>query len=304
MAETHLKMLRRLMQSYSLGEIHTCIEDLVANGLRSERFSAGEDRPDRQTITQYLASWCRRVGLSQEECTEWLVDYCHEVLAPLSHSSLSQIRHSTKSNIKYIYRDAVGFVCYGRHNFFKAACSEACPFYHEQMLVYEQYLQEKNAVKNYALREVPLEERLAQQLQEENKQRFAECIKLIREKAGEGLHYAQIVSFLNDHAYKTRNGKSWNVANLRACLKKLGIKESKRTFERQFQKALALIKTAREQGLAQSQILALLQKEGYKTRTGLEWNLGVLNREIQKLRKTEGTFSLGPQSKIWEWNKI
>jgi L-rhamnose mutarotase len=288
MSEKHLNILSRLMQGHGLGEIHKCIEDLVANGLCPERFSENETRPDRQDVTQYLASWCRRVGLSQEECTEWLVDYCQEVLAPLSRSSLSRIRHSTKSNIKYIYRDAKGFVCYGRHNFFKAACSEACPFYHEQMLLYEQYLQEKNAVKNYALFEDSPEERLAQQLQEENQRRFAECIKLIREKVGEGWNYPQIVSFLNKHEYKTRHGKPWNAANLRACLKKLGIKEPKRTFEQQFQEAFALIKTGREQGLTRPQILELLHKNGYKTRTGLEWNLGVLNLEIQKLRKQAG----------------
>ena len=293
MAEKHLEMLSRLTQHNGLGEIHQCIEDLVANGLRPERFSAGEVRPDRQTVTQYFASWCRRVGLSQEECAEWLVDYCQETLAPLSHSSLSQIRHSTKSNLKYIYRDASGFVCYGRHNFFKAACSEACPFYHEQMLLYEKYLQEKEAVKNYALREVPLEERLAQQLQEETKQKFAACIKLIREKAGEGLNYPQIVAFLNAREYKTRQGKPWNVANLRACLKKLGLKEPKRTFEPQFQEALALIKTGREQGLTQPQIVEILQQKGYKTRTGLEWNLGVLNLELQRLHK-----------QAEKWNKI
>lgn len=285
MAEKHLKTLRRLTQHYGLGEIHQCIEDLVANGLRPERFSAGEDRPNRQEVTQYLASWCRMVGLSQEACAEWLVDYCQEALAPLSHSSLSQIRHSTKSNLKYIYRAGSGFACYGRHNFFKAACSEACPFYHEQMLRHEKYLQEKNAVKNYALREIPLEERLAQQVQEETKQKFAACLKLIREKVGEGLNYPKIVSFLNAHEYKTRHGKTWNAANLRACLKKLGIKEPKTTFEQQFQEALALIKTGREQGLTRPQIVELLQQKEYKTRTGLEWNLGVLNLELQKLRK-------------------
>jgi hypothetical protein len=283
MAEKHLKALSRLAQNRSRGEIHKCIEDLAGNGLRPERFSADEDRPNRQEVTQYLASWCRMVGLSQEECTEWLVDYCQEVLSPLSRSSLSQIRHSTKSNVKYIYRDAVSFVCYGPHNFFKAACSEACPFYHEQMLLYEKYLQEKNAAKNYAVREVPLEERLAQQLQEETKRRFAACLELIREKVGEGWNYPQIVSFLNAREYKTRHGKPWTAANLRACLKKLGIKEPKTTFEQQFQEALALIKAGREQSLTRPQIVELLRNKGYKTRTGLEWNLGVLNLELKKL---------------------
>ncbi len=98
MAEKHLKLLSRLTQNHDLSEIHQCIEDLVVNGLRPERFSVGENHPNRQEITQYLASWCRMVGLSQEECTEWLVDYCQEALAPLSHSGLSQVRHSTKSN--------------------------------------------------------------------------------------------------------------------------------------------------------------------------------------------------------------
>jgi hypothetical protein len=284
MAEKHLTTLSRLASNRGLSEIHQCIADLAVNGLRPERFSADENHPDRQEVTQYLASWCRTIGLSQEECTGWLVDYCQEVLAPLSRSSLSQIRHSTKSNVKYIYRAAVSFVCYGPHNFFKAACSEACPLYHEQMLLYEKYLQEKNAVKNYFVRELPLEERLAQQLQEEAKQKFAAGLNLIREKVAEGLNYPQIVSFLNAHEYKTRHGKPWNVGNLRACIIKLGIKEPKTTFEQQFQEALALIKTGREQGLTRPQIIELLQNKGYKTRTGLEWNLGVLNLELKKLR--------------------
>jgi hypothetical protein len=213
MAEKHLKTLSRLTQNHGLGEIHKCIADLAANGLRPERFAADENRPNRQEVTPYLASWCRMIGLSQAQCAEWLVDYCQETLASISRSSLSQIRHSTKSNIKYIYRAAGSFVCYGPHNFFKAACDEAFPFYHEQMLLYEKYLQEKNAVKNYALREVPLEERLAQQLQE------------------------------------------------------------------------ALIETGLERGLTRPQIVELLRNKGYKTRTGLEWSLGVLNLELQKLRK-------------------
>lgn len=103
MAEKHLKTLSRLTQNCGLSENHKCIEDLVVNGLRPERFSTDENCPNLQKVTQFLASWCRMVGLSQEQCTEWLVDYCQEVLASLSRSSLSQIRHSTKSNGKYIY---------------------------------------------------------------------------------------------------------------------------------------------------------------------------------------------------------
>ena len=227
------------------------------------------------------------VGLPQEECTDWLVDYCQEVLASISRSSLSQIRHSTKSNTKYIYRAAKSFVCYGPHNSFKAACNEACPLRHEQILLYQQYLQEKNAVKNYALREPPLEERLAQQQKEETKQKFVACTKLIQEKVAEGLNDPQIVALLAEHEYKTKNGKPWNVANLRAYIKKLGMREPKTTYEKQFQEALALIQTGLEQGLTRPQIVGMLQQKGHKTRTGLGWNLGVLNLEIQKLRKQE-----------------
>ncbi len=55
--------------------IYPCIQDLLDNGLTLARFSHGEVKPQRQDITQYMAAWSKHVGLGDEECRSWLIEY-------------------------------------------------------------------------------------------------------------------------------------------------------------------------------------------------------------------------------------
>jgi hypothetical protein len=70
MAEKHLKTLGNLATNKGHAGLFACIQDLAMNGLRPERFDQSEQTiPNRQDVTQFLASWCLLAGLSQEECT-------------------------------------------------------------------------------------------------------------------------------------------------------------------------------------------------------------------------------------------
>ncbi len=62
------------------------------------RFSAGEIKPQRQDITQYLAAWSMRTRLSEEESSSWHIDDCITMPSSLSTRSPAAIRHNTKSN--------------------------------------------------------------------------------------------------------------------------------------------------------------------------------------------------------------
>src|ERR1035441_3320839 len=126
---TFLNVLDTLLGDRGKDTLYPCIRDLVEHGLELARFAAGERTPQRQDITQYLAAWSRHAGLSEEEASAWLVDYCVALLAPLSSRTPAALRHSTKSNLRYIYRSAVPFLCYGADNPFRAHCCPECPVY-------------------------------------------------------------------------------------------------------------------------------------------------------------------------------
>ena len=88
-----------ILRKRGVDVIYPCVHDLLENGLVLDRFSDSEVKPQRQDITQYMAAWSKHVGLREEECRSWLIEYCVTMLAPISRTSPSGIRHSTKSNI-------------------------------------------------------------------------------------------------------------------------------------------------------------------------------------------------------------
>ena len=79
-----LSILDTMLGDRGRDRIYPCIRDLVEHGLELARFSAGEITPQRQDITQYLAAWSRHAGLSEEESSRWLIDYCIDMLPSLS----------------------------------------------------------------------------------------------------------------------------------------------------------------------------------------------------------------------------
>ena len=94
-------ILETILGDRGKNTFYPCIWDLVEHGLDLARFSADEIKSQRQDITQYLAAWSRHTGLSEEESSSWLIDYCIGRLSSLSTRSPAAIRHNTKSNLRY-----------------------------------------------------------------------------------------------------------------------------------------------------------------------------------------------------------
>ena len=221
----YLKTLKELLGEKRNHYLFPCIRDLVVNGLMPDRFSDEDHIPTRQDVTQHIAAWFRHIGLLQDECRQWMVDYCPGVLSAISSSSNSQIRHSTKSNIKYIYRSDVPLDCGCKDNRFRASCERSCPAYDEMALraeereagrskqVYEATIEPKGID-----REIPLPKPL---LKDAYKDQFDKAIALARDHLSKGVHKKEIVHLLNESGFKTRTGRRWSYSILAHELKKL-----------------------------------------------------------------------------------
>ena len=85
--DAHLSKLRQLLGTRT-SELFPCIEDLVLHGLDLGRFAPDVPRPSRQDVAQYLATWLRHAGLTEDLfCATWFAGYCGERLAAISTSS-------------------------------------------------------------------------------------------------------------------------------------------------------------------------------------------------------------------------
>jgi len=144
-----LAVLREMLHDRGDDVTFPCIRDLIENALSVSRFSAGAQVPNRQDVTQYLAAWCKRVGLTEDACRGWLIEYCVAMLSSISNSTASRIRHSTKSNVRYVYRSGVSFACGRENNHFKVNCSRECPAYADMKTEFANEIsQEANVVHN------------------------------------------------------------------------------------------------------------------------------------------------------------
>lgn len=218
----HLKSLTEILSDKVETHLFSCVDDLVVNGLSLDRFSTEGLKPTRQDVTQFIAAWFKHIGISAEECRDWMIEYCVDVLSPISSSSKSQIRHSTKSNIKYIFKSDVKFDCGCENNDFKAICKRDCPVYDEMSILYQERLA-REANKSYEIERKESDYQIIVQpllLRDQYKDQFEKGMKVVREKIKEGVARKDIVAFLNDKEYKTRTGKKWTYANLAIELKK------------------------------------------------------------------------------------
>ena len=226
----YLNTLRNICEGNNDEYLFPCIKDLVANGLVLERFTDDDSIPSRQDITQYLAAWFKYVGLSSDECMEWMIEYCIFVLSAISSSSKSQIRHSTKSNIKYIYRSDVTFNCLCEKNRFKATCESKCPIYDEmsQRAQRAQRADRDEAeaiVESYKKRndhrvndDIALQKR---SIKDEHKDQFDKAIEVVQHQLKQSVSKKEIVNILNGMGFKTRTGKNWSYSILGIELKKI-----------------------------------------------------------------------------------
>lgn len=295
----HLKALKKILKSKPTNSLFLCVKDLVRNGLTLSRFAGEERKPSRQDITQFIAAWFKYIGISAEQCRDWMIEYCLDILSVISSSSKSQIRHSTKSNIKYIYRADVTFDCGCENNPFKALCDRNCPVYDE---MYEKYKErmEREANKTYEIiRETPEKKVIFQPLsvKEQYRDQFEKALEVISNCVKEGIAIKDIVKLLNDREFKTRTGKKWTYSVLQIELKRhpeiinktlekkvikkpLPVKEQ---YIDQFEKALESIDNYIKQGISKKDIVKLLNEREFKTRTGKKWTDPILQIELKKL---------------------
>ena len=206
-AETpFLKVLDALLGERGPDTLYPCIRDLVEHGLDLTRFAAGEMRPQRQDITQYLAAWSRHAGLSEEESSAWLVDYCAAVLTVISRRTPAAVRHSTKSNLRYIYRSAVPFICHGANGPFRAHCCPECPVYAD--------MQVKREAKALELAQprpmrVPTPMIVVVSVKVANREQFQAGMRFALEESRKGGKNRHIVKLLNERGLKSRTGRTW-----------------------------------------------------------------------------------------------
>lgn len=219
-----LNNLRKLFASNNDEHLFPCIRDLVANGLDLERFTDGDRIPSRQDITHYIAAWSKYVGLSSDECLEWMSEYCISVLSAISSSSKSQIRHSTKGIIKYIYKSDFTFNCLCEKNRFKATCDSKCSIYDEMSQIANRnetldIVESHKKVNDHLVSNEIVPQKRS--IKDEHKEQFDKALEVARYQLKQGVSKKEIVSLLNDRGFKTRTGRDWSYSILGIELNKL-----------------------------------------------------------------------------------
>lgn len=220
----HFNILKEILDEEKKKYLFPCIKDLVVNGLTLERFPDGDSPPSRQEITQYLAAWCRYIGMDSDTCLEWMIEYCTHVLSVLSSSSKSRIRHSTKGNIKYIYKSEVKFECTREENPFKAHCSSQCPVYEEMAHVIEARKMSEDVPYYERAVDSEIENQLPESkpsIKEIYKEQFEKALTVISDCLDQDLSRKRIVTLLNKRDFKTRTGKKWSYSTLANEIKEL-----------------------------------------------------------------------------------
>lgn len=195
--------------------MYPCIRDLLEHGLDLSRFSVGDITPNLQDITHYLAAWSRHAGLSEEESSAWLIDYCVATGFALSRRTPAAIRHSTKSTLRYIYRSAVSFLCQGASNSFRAPCGDCTVHGDMPPIATSEQLRLRLAASKSLPPPAPLPKK------EAFREQFQAGLHLMREEVQKGTHIQRILEMLNERGFKTRTGRQWQSANLRVELQSL-----------------------------------------------------------------------------------
>lgn len=288
----HLTSLKEILKEKSKDEslLFFCIEDLVSNGLTLSRFPDGESIPTRQDVTQFIATWFKFIGISADECRDWLLNYCIEVLSAISSSSKSGIRHSTKSNIKYIYGSDVSFDCRCERNIFKAHCRKSCPVYPGMMDKYDRLLKMR---QEEARRLDEIQQKVKESIEnqpkkvsitERYKEQFENAIKLAVELMKQGYMKKEIAEELNKKGFKTRTGMKWRPGSVSDALNPYIVKPSREELDKTMAFALDMVK----QGVSRPEVMRRLNREGFKTQEGKEWTVPNLALQLRKYIERTG----------------
>jgi hypothetical protein len=215
----YLTTLNTLLGDRAKDVVYLCIRDLLDNGLDLARFSPGDNRPQRQDITQFLAAWSRHAGLSEEESRSWLIEYCTTVLEPISSRTPAAIRHSTKSNLKYIYNSAVPFLCDCEKNQFRAQCGTSCPVHAEMLAKFELRIIEAANPKPI-VRPPPPTYQPYLSVKKQHAEQFQKAMLVAVAEVEKGTKLNHIVTLLNTSGLKSRTGRQWRYGTLHSELEK------------------------------------------------------------------------------------
>lgn len=223
----NLNTLKKILGEEKKKRLFPCIKDLVINGLTLERFPDEKSSPSRQDITQYMASWCRYIGMDSDTCLEWMIEYCTNVLSVLSLSSKSRIRHSTKGNVNYIYNSKVKFECTREENPFKAHCNSQCPVYEEMAHV----IKARRNPDIVQFFEPVVDLNRDNELTDSKpsvkgiyKEQFEKAMAVVSDCVDQGLSKKRIITLLNKRDFKTRTGRKWSYSTLANELQRLSNK--------------------------------------------------------------------------------
>jgi hypothetical protein len=205
-----LEKLRRLTAK-SGRPVPLWLEDLLLHGPRLEHWPSLQNKPNRVTLTEFLARWSKFAGLSQEECLEWLLPYCCEVLARYSKSSPSDIRHGTNSNTRYVYATPYAF------DFETLAgdlpgTMQGYPAYFPVLDKWRELLEEMKRIEAAMIR--PQEVPPPRSVKEKYRQQFEEAVEFARRKSAEGTTLIRLAELLNEQGFLTRTGRKWTVITL------------------------------------------------------------------------------------------
>lgn len=213
--------LRAALANHGLARLYPCVPDLIADAISPARFPPGTPRPDRQSVTQFLAAWSRHAGLTEEECRGWLVEYCATRLSRISKSSPAAIRLSTKSNIKYIYGSAVAFLCQGEANPFRACCRRDCPVF---AAMAEARQARDEALENPPPKRPPTPRVIVPPTKVLHREAFLASVALAQAELAKGRKVAAILRLLRARGMKTRTGRSWTYGILCSEMAKMKLR--------------------------------------------------------------------------------
>ncbi len=223
----HLERLKDFLPESERSRIPPCIEELVVERPFLKAQSGEEYRPSRQDITQFLAAWFKHIGLSKDECGQWLVEFCTDVLSAISSSSISRIRHSTKSNLKYIYNYDISFeyeLEKTRYHVHIQRFMEANKGRSRTMVSSgDTAMENGRAPKEKPVKPKPMPVR------EKYREQFMKAVQCIEEKAGQGISRKDLVSLLNEQGFRTANGRPWTYGILSFEIKRHGITVKKKS---------------------------------------------------------------------------
>ena len=231
-----LEKLTALIGAVGREAIFPCIGDLVMNGLQVSRFAPSDHVPNRQDVTQYVATWCKDVRLSEDAARTWLCDYAVSALAPLSNSSPSAIRHSTKSNVKYNYGSDRPFVCGREGNRFRADCSRTCPVYNEMQTREAKTTADSLAAMERRHAGAPATDARAS-VKEVHREQFLSAMQLVSRELSKGTKKTGILALLKQQGAKTRTGREWTYGILDSEIRKLSRGDEQETTRGEFGEA-------------------------------------------------------------------